>query len=74
MGYFVDDLPQPPPELLAHDDSELVFPEPPPDYDATIQDDNHYPGLIPPHKLPNPVLESKDHKRIAKDIKFNAKQ
>lgn len=66
-----ENLPAPPAELLKEDDE--AFPEPPPDYDENIPDEIKYPGLIPPHKLPNPVLESNDRRQIHKDLKFNAK-
>lgn len=69
---FVENLPAPPAELLKEDDE--TFPEPPPDYDENIPDEIKYPGLIPPHKLPNPVLDSNDRRQIHKDLKFNAKQ
>ena len=72
--HFLENLPAPPAELLKEDDDDDTFPEPPPDYDENIPDELKYPGLIPPHKLPNPVLDSKDRRQIHKDLKFNAKQ
>lgn len=54
---------------------EFEFPEPPPDYDPSkVTDSQQYPGLIPPHKLPNPVLDSEVRKQIHRDIHFNARR
>ncbi|KAF6024476.1 hypothetical protein EB796_017218 [Bugula neritina] len=64
-------FPPPPPQLLEDDDT---FPEPPPDYEQNAQEEQENPGLIPPHKIPNPVLESRDRVQLNKDIIFNAKQ
>ncbi|XP_067932080.1 protein FAM107B-like isoform X2 [Watersipora subatra] len=68
-----DELPLPPAHLLLPDDDDETFPEPPPDYDGEVRDNQDFPGLIPPSKLPNPVLESRDRVQLNKDIKFNVK-
>jgi len=65
----LENFPAPPSDLL----EEEAFPEPPPDYDLDMESKT-YEGLIPPHKLPNPVLDSKERIRLNKEIKFNAKR